>query len=213
MARQMFLHFVALAATVLSTSSLFAQASPRGQTALEVDLGDELADIKVEYGRPYIKHPATGQVRKIWGSLVPYGAVWRLGANEATVFTTPIEIELGGTKIPKGSYTLFMIPKEKGASQLIVNKVLGQFGAYNYNPDDDLAKIDLKKSDLKKIVDQLTIALDKVEPEEDPEVTEEKEGEKGEGKKDDRQHYELKIQWEKTQFSVPFSFAIETEEE
>src|SRR6185369_17227388 len=59
-------------------------------------------EIKISYGRPYTKDPKTGEPRKIWGRLVPYGAVWRTGANEATVLTTTKAIVIGGFDLPAG---------------------------------------------------------------------------------------------------------------
>ncbi len=66
--------------------------------------------VTVTYGRPYTKNPRSGEVRKIWGGLVPYGKPWRMGADEATLFVTQGPIEMGGKTIPAGSYTLYMMP-------------------------------------------------------------------------------------------------------
>ena len=54
-------------------------------------------------------------MRKIWGGLVPYGKVWRMGANEATILKTTKAIEIGGKEIPAGSYSLYMWPEENGS--------------------------------------------------------------------------------------------------
>src|SRR5438105_2506435 len=66
--------------------------------------------VTVWYSRPYTKDPNTGEPRKIWGGLVPYGKVWRTGANEATLMVTQQAIVMGGTPIPAGAYTLFTLP-------------------------------------------------------------------------------------------------------
>src|SRR3954463_10313496 len=65
--------------------------------------------VTIVYGRPYSKDPKTGQVRKIWGTLVPYGKIWRRGADEATLLITQQPIALGETTVPAGAYTLFML--------------------------------------------------------------------------------------------------------
>src|SRR5258708_4678002 len=74
--------------------------------------------VTIVYGRPYTKDPKTGESRKIWGGLVPYGKVWRTGADEATLLITQQPIVLGETTIPAGSYTLFTLPEESGAAKL-----------------------------------------------------------------------------------------------
>ena len=108
--------------------------------------------VTIVYGRPYTKSPRTGEMRKIWGGLVPYGKVWRTGADEATLLITQRPIVLGGTPIPAGAYTLYTLPEEKGASKLIISKQIGQWGT-QYSEQQDLARVDLKKSPLKSPID------------------------------------------------------------
>src|SRR4028118_1135248 len=79
------------------------------------------ATITVVYSRPFTKDPKSGETRKIWGGLVPFGKVWRTGADEATTLTTDKDLEIGGTTIPAGTYSLFTLPEENGA-KLIINK-------------------------------------------------------------------------------------------
>ena len=138
--------------------------------------------ITVVYGRPYTKDPKTGENRKIWGKLVPYGKVWRTGADEATLLITQKAIVLGKTAIPAGAYTLFTLPAEDGSAKLIVNRQIGQWGL-QYDEKQDLARIDLKKDALETPVDQLTIAIEK--------------NPAGGGT--------LKMTWENTQYSAPIT--------
>ena len=139
------------------------------------------AKITVVYGRPYTKDPKTGEPRKIWGGLVPFGKVWRTGADEATLLTTDKALQIGGTTIPAGTYSLFTIPDENGA-KLIVNKQTGQWGT-KYDESQDLARIDLKKNALSKPVDQFTISV------------EQNDGSGG----------ELKLAWENVSYSTLFT--------
>ncbi|MGD0252709.1 MAG: DUF2911 domain-containing protein [Verrucomicrobiota bacterium] len=142
--------------------------------------------VTIVYGRPYSKDPKTGEIRKIWGGLVPYGKVWRTGADEATLLTTEQPIVLGGTDIPAGTYSLFTLPAADGTAKLIVNKKTGQWGIpYKEQSEatNELARIDLKKNTLDKTVDQFTMAI---EP-----------NPSGGGV--------LKMMWENTGFSVPFT--------
>lgn len=137
--------------------------------------------VTVTYGRPYTKDPKTGEARKIWGGLVPYGKVWRTGADEATTLITQKPLVFGETTIPAGAYTLYTLPQEDGA-KLIINKQLGQWGT-QYDEKQDLARVDLKKEALEKTVDQLAIAVAK--------------NPSGGGV--------LKISWEDTQYSAAFT--------
>jgi hypothetical protein len=118
------------------------------------------AQIKVVYGRPYTKDPKSGEMRKIWGGLVPFGQVWRMGADEATLLTTDRDLAMGGTKIPAGTYSLYLQPEENGSAKLIVNKQTGQWGT-KHDESQDFAKIEMKKNPLAPAVNQFTITLDK----------------------------------------------------
>ena len=145
-------------AVLLSASPLVAQEKKRvsPHETVNATIGD--AKITIVYGRPYTKDPKTGEKRKIWGGLVPYGKVWRLGADEATLLTTDKEIMIGGTAVPAGTYSLFLQPEE-AAAKLIVNKQTGQWGT-KYDQSQDLVRIDLKKQTLTTPVDQFTIAVE-----------------------------------------------------
>ena len=146
-------------AFLLSASPLLAQEKPRvsPHETVSATVGD--AKITIVYGRPYTKDPKSGEKRKIWGGLVPFGKVWRMGADEATLFTTDKEVSIGGTAVAAGSYSLYLWPEE-GSAKLIVNKQTGQWGT-KYDENQDLVRINLTKQTLEKPVDQFTIVLDK----------------------------------------------------
>ena len=116
------------------------------------------ANIKIVYGRPYTKDPKTKEMRKIWGGLVPFGQVWRMGADEATTLTTDQDIAIGGTRIPAGSYSLFLQPEENGPAKLIVNKQTGQ-GGLDYDAKQDLGKVKMTMTKPPALVEQLTYTL------------------------------------------------------
>ena len=141
--------------------------------------------VTITYGRPYTKSPRTGEVRKIWGGLVPYGKVWRTGADEATLLITQKPLMIGETEIPAGAYTLWTLPAEDGSAKLIINKQIGQWGVGpgSYDEKQDLTRVDLKKDALDAAVDQFTMAVAK-----NPD---------GGGV--------LKLSWENTQYSVAFT--------
>ena len=138
--------------------------------------------VTVVYGRPYTKDPKSGEARKIWGGLVPYGKVWRTGSDEATTLITQKPIVMGGTTITAGAYTLFTLPAEDGTAKLIINKQVGQWGT-QYDEKQDLARVDLKKEALDPPADQFTMAVAK--------------NPAGGGM--------IKLMWENTQFSASFT--------
>ena len=109
--------------------------------------------VTIEYSRPSVRG------RKVVGELVPFGQVWRTGANEATSFVTEGDLNVGGTKIPAGKYTLYTLPAEAGW-KLIINKQTGQWGT-EYDQAQDLARIDLQASKTEQLVEQFTISFKK----------------------------------------------------
>ena len=144
--------------------------------------------ITIVYGRPYSKNPATGEIRKIWGALVPYDQVWRMGADEATLLITQQPIMLGNTTVSPGAYTLWLLLAKDGPAMLIVNKQIGQWGikqtpSDGYNEGLDVVRVDAKNEPLEKTVSQFTMDIIQKPA--------------GGGV--------LKMMWENTQFSVPFS--------
>ena len=141
--------FLALAIALPLAAQMAKRLSPHESVELSVN-GKK---IRAVYGRPYMKG------RKIMGGLVPYGQVWRTGADEATVFTTEADLVMDGVTIRKGSYTLFTLPSE-GTWKLIINKQTGQWGT-DYDESQDLARIELKKEILSQPVEQFTISLEK----------------------------------------------------
>src|SRR5438105_4681912 len=147
-----------LASFLLAVLSASAQApsdqdktkrpSPPGTASCSFADGKK---ITVDYSRPYMKG------RKIMGGLVPYGQVWRTGANEATTFVTDADLSVEGVTIPQGSYTLYTLPSA-GTWKLIINKQTGQWGTI-YNEKQDLARVDLKKETIETPVEQFTISF------------------------------------------------------
>jgi len=118
--------------------------------------------ITIDYGRPRRQDPRSGQVRKVYGGLVPYDQPWRTGADEATTLTTESNLLIGGTAVPAGTYTLYTIPRESGDWTLIISKATGQWGIPYPGESKDFARINkLTPHKLSTPVDQLTIALDK----------------------------------------------------
>ena len=95
-------------------------------------------EVSITYGRPYMRQ------REIFGALVPYGEVWRTGANEATSLVTDSDLVLGDVPIPAGEYTLYTVPR-RAAWTLIVNRQTGQWGTV-YEPHRDLVRLEVRRA-------------------------------------------------------------------
>lgn len=133
--------------------------------------------VTIDYGSPSIRG------RKIMGGLVPYGKVWRTGANAATGLVTDTDLTIGGTKVPAGKYTLYTLPGET-SWQLIINKQTGQWGT-EYNQPQDLARIPMKLESLNSPVEQMTFSFENTGAD----------------------SANLVLEWEKTKLSVPLKEA------
>lgn len=132
--------------------------------------------VKITYSQPQKKG------REIFGALVPFGKVWRTGANEATEITTTADIELAGILLKAGTYSLFTIP-EKDQWTIIINKDLGLWGAYNYDPKKDLFRFQVPVTASDKAYEAFTIIFDSRN-----EVA------------------DLLMMWDKTKVSIPLKF-------
>lgn len=133
------------------------------------------ATIAVDYGRP------SKRGRVILGGIVPWDEVWRTGANSATQFETSSDLVVGDKVIPAGKYTLWTLPTPTGV-KLIINKQTGQWGT-DYDPSQDLLRLDLTSAPLPGAVEQFTIAVISL-------------GTAG----------ELRFDWDRTRWILPFTF-------
>jgi len=143
--------FLAFFALIVTTLSFAQKPSPAASAACDLGGGQS---IKTDYSSPRMRG------RKIFGELVPYGQVWRAGANEATTFVTSTSLKVGGKDVPAGSYTIFAIPNQDKWT-LIINKKTGEWGIpYKYE-SDELARVDMHLSKLPSPLENFTIAYDK----------------------------------------------------
>lgn len=110
------------------------------------------ATIAIDYSRP------SKRGRKVWGDVVPWDRVWRLGADFATHLTTSADIRIGNVDVPAGTYTLWMLPSETGATQLIINSQTRIFGTM-YNAARDFARLPLQRT-VGAVVERLTIGVE-----------------------------------------------------
>ena len=148
------------------------QLSPRDTARAEIGG----AQLMVDYGRPRKRG------RVIFGQVVPWNRVWRTGANAATQLSTDVPITVRGQTIPAGRYSLWSILTPRGGT-LIVNRHTGQWGT-EYDPGQDVARLDLTRVSLPEPVEPFTFAIDPVE-----------------------RGGVLRMSWDSTSYLVPFTIA------
>ena len=139
--------FLAVSVSAYSQWNIPA-ASPRQS----VDQQFSMSKISLDYGRPAVKG------RKVFGELVPFGQVWRAGANSATKITFEQSIDFGGKVVPAGTYGVFVIPQEK-EWKIILNKDANQWGAYSYDERLNIIDITVPTQKLTEAQEVFEIAL------------------------------------------------------
>lgn len=135
------------------------------------------AIVRVTYSRPQVNG------REVFGKLVPYGKVWRAGANEATEIKFYQDVELGGKNVKAGTYSLFTIPGEREWT-IILNSDLDYWGAYSYNEKNDVLRVSAPVRASNSTVENFSIQF-------------ESKGEK---------QGVMKLAWDKTIVEVPLKF-------
>jgi Protein of unknown function (DUF2911) len=142
---------LALFAFLAATACSAQRPSPAASASCDLGAGKT---VKTDYSSPRVKG------RKIYGDLVPFGQVWRTGANEATTFVTSSDIVVGGTNVPAGKYTIFTVPNADKWS-LVISKGTGEWGTQYPGQDKDLARVDMKVSKLSSPLENFTISYEK----------------------------------------------------
>ena len=144
-----FLILLSLSATAISVSGQEV-LSPPAKAACKFADGKT---ITIAYSSPRIRG------RKIFGDLVPFGEVWRTGADNATSFVTNTDLVVSGKNVPAGSYTLFTFPTQSKWT-LIVSKQMGEFGIPYPGEKFDFARLEMKLSKLPSPLENFTISFD-----------------------------------------------------
>ncbi len=110
--------------------------------------------ITVNYGSPSVKG------REIFGDLVPYGKVWRTGANESTTIEISTKMKIQGKDLPAGKYSLFTIPEENGEWTVIFNNDFEQWGAYEYDKSKDALRVKATAKKTAKSQETMDFSMD-----------------------------------------------------
>lgn len=135
---------------LLITTVTFAQVSPRTQATGKTSE----VTIDIDFGAPSVKE------RAIWGGLVPYGKVWRAGANENTTISFSTDVTIGEIAVPAGKYGFFIIPNENEEWVIILNTKNDAWGSSKYKQEDDLLRLNVTPEFKNENQEVLTYSVD-----------------------------------------------------
>ena len=174
---------ILLCIAVVCGNLTFAQTlvTPQPSTTQIIKQNFGLSSVELSYSRPNAKG------RKVMGDLVPFGKVWRTGANQATTLTFGDDVTIGGKKIPAGKYGLISIP-DKDSWTLIITKQLDITSPAAYKPENDVVQVKAKAISLQDKVETFTIQFENVKS----------------------NSCDLKLQWENTAVVLPVSTDVDS---
>ncbi len=176
--KKVFLTSLAALCLFLAEAQLKTPAPSPSQT-IKQDFG--LGTVELSYSRPGMKG------RKVFGDLVPFGKVWRTGANSATILNFSDEVTIGGKTIPAGKYGLLSIP-DKNSWTLIISKQLDVTSPAAYKQESDVVRVDVNVMKLEEKVESFTIQFANIKP----------------------TSCELHIMWENTAVSLPIGTEVDS---
>jgi len=177
--RKIILGIIAFATTFSVNSQSIKMPPPSPPQTIKQDFG--ISSIELSYSRPGIKG------RKVFGDLVPYGNVWRTGANSATTIDFADDVTIGATKVPAGKYGLLTIP-DKDSWTIIITKQLDVTNPTSYKQESDVVRVNAKPMTMKDKMETFTMQFANVKP----------------------ASCELQIMWENTAIVLPISSDVET---
>ena len=177
--RKLFITALAVCTLFIADAQTLTTPQPSPTQTIKQNFG--LSSIELSYSRPGIKG------RKIFGDLVPFGKIWRTGANNATLLTFADDVTIGGKKIPAGKYGLLSIPEKKNWT-LIITKQTDVTSPAAYKQDQDMVRIEVKTMDMDESMETFTMQFANVKP----------------------ASCELHIMWDKTEIALPITTDVET---
>ncbi len=176
--KKLFITTIAAFTLFIADAQLKTPAPSPTQT-IKQDFG--LSNVELSYSRPGIKG------RKIFGDLVPFGKVWRTGANSATTVTFGDAVTIGGTKVPAGKYGLLTIPDKKSWI-IIISKQTDVTSPADYKQEQDLVRVEARTMDMDSPVETFTMQFANIKP----------------------TTCELHMMWDKTAVALPIATDVET---
>lgn len=175
------LFFTAIAAFAFFMGDAQTLTTPQPSPTQTIKQNFGVSNIELSYSRPGMKG------RKIFGDLVPFGKVWRTGANNATTLTFADDVTIGGTKVKAGKYGLVTIPEKKSWT-IIITKQLDVTSPAGYKQDQDVVRVEANTMNMGESMETFTMQFANVKP----------------------NSCELHIMWDKTAVSLPISTDVET---
>lgn len=142
--------------TISAAAAVAQIKTPAASPSQVIKQNFALSSVEVAYSRPAIKG------RTIFGDLVPYGKVWRTGANNATKITLGEDLSFEGHKVPAGEYALYTVPN-KGQWEVVLNKGIKNWGDNGYKKEDDVARFTVKAEEMPFKVESFMITFDDVQ--------------------------------------------------
>ena len=170
---------IAVCTLFLADAQQLTTPQPSPTQTIKQNFG--LSSIDLSYSRPGIKG------RKIFGDLVPFGKVWRTGANNATTITFADDVTIGGTKVKAGKYGLLAIPEKKNWT-LIISKQTDVTSPASYKQEEDVVRVEAKTMNMDESIETFTMQFANIKP----------------------NSCELHIMWDKTAVSLPITTDVET---
>ena len=177
--RKLIFVVICFAITFSVSSQSIKMPPPSPPQTIKQDFG--ISSIELSYSRPGVKG------RKVFGDLVPYGAVWRTGANSATTIDFAGDVTIGTTKVPAGKYGLLTIP-DKDNWTIIITKQLDVTNPADYKQESDVVRVNIKPMTLKDKMETFTMQFANVKP----------------------STCDLQMMWENTAVAMPISSDVET---
>jgi len=171
--------FVALVTVSPNVNAQITTPQPSPESTVKQKVG--LTDVEIVYCRPGVKD------RKIYGDLVPFGEIWRTGANASTKVKFSHDVKLGMKDVPAGEYALYMIPGESTWT-IILHKNLTYWGVGDYKQEEDLLRFDVKSSKLNDKVETMTINFADITME----------------------SANINLDWENTRVSIPLTVEVDS---
>lgn len=177
--KKLFITAMAVFALFFADAQTLTTPQPSPTQTIKQNFG--VSSIELSYSRPGIKG------RKIFGDLVPFGKVWRTGANNATIITFADDVTIGNTNVKAGKYGLLSIPEKKNWT-LIITKQLDVTSPASYKQDQDVVRVEVKTMDMDESMETFTMQFANIKP----------------------NSCELHIMWDRTAVSLPITTDVET---
>jgi hypothetical protein len=178
MFKKLFFSGAAVLSLLISQAQPIKTPAPSPTQTIKQEFG--ISTVELTYSRPNIKG------RKVFGDLVPYGKLWRTGANAATRIKFADDVKIGGTDVKAGEYVVYTVPAEN-EWEVVLNKGLNNWGIDGYKAEEDVARVKVKPAKLNETMETFTMQFVNIKP----------------------TGTDLQIMWDKTAVNVPITMDVD----